>query len=315
MDNLIVNKYKPKKISEFIYTDSFKNIIYDLLEINELSFILYGEKGSGKTSLIDCIVKEYYNCNNYNENVMYINNTSEQGINYYRTEVKIFCQTNCTIPKKKKIILLDDFDHISEQSQQVFRNYIDNYKNKVAFIITSSNLHKIINSIQSRFLVLNLIKPNNKEVIDLCLKIIENEKINISLDGIKTITQLTNNTIYYIFNYLEKIRLFNSELNTNTFNKLITHINYDIFSNYFNLIKQKYFHQGVTILMDLYDDGYSVVDILDSLFVYIKNNNILSEEEKYKIVPLICKYITIFYDIHEDPIELIFLTNNLLDIF
>ena len=63
------------------------------------------------------------------------------------------------------------------------------------------------------------------------------------------------------------------------------------------------------------DNKFSVGDILDSLFLYIKHCSVLTEKEKYKIVPLLCKYITIFYDIHEDSIELIFLTNNLLDIF
>ena len=38
----------------------------------------------------------------------------------------------------------------------------------------------------------------------------------------------------------------------------------------------------------------------------------MNDKTKYKIIPVICKYITIFYDVHEDEIELIFLTNNLL---
>ena len=38
----------------------------------------------------------------------------------------------------------------------------------------------------------------------------------------------------------------------------------------------------------------------------------LREDEKYKIFPLICKYITIFYNIHEDQIELALFTNNLI---
>ena len=72
---------------------------------------------------------------------------------------------------------------------------------------------------------------------------------------------------------------------------------------------------AIKILTELYEDGFSVIDILDALFHYIKHSNILTEEIKYKTIPIICKYITIFYDIHENEIELIFLTNNLFDIF
>lgn len=313
MENLIINKYKPNNISEFIYSKNLKDILYDLMSINELSFILYGEKGCGKTTLLHCIIKEYYNYhNNIDENILNINNISEQGINYYRNEVKLFCQTNSTIPKKKKLILLDDFDQISEQSQQVFRSYIDKYSSKVAFIITTANLHKIINSIQSRFLVINLTKPNIEEVKQLCNTIIKNENIKLNEENINTIIQLTDNTIYYIFNYLEKIKLFNYPLDNNKFNQLITHINNNIFNIYFDYLKNKNFYDAYMILYDIHEEGFSVVDILDSLFIFIKNTNNLSEEEKYKIIPYICKYITIFYNIHEDPIELIFLTNNLL---
>ena len=54
------------------------------------------------------------------------------------------------------------------------------------------------------------------------------------------------------------------------------------------------------------------MDILDSYFVFIKNTAILTEEQKYNIIPFICKYITIFHNIHEDEIELALFTNNLI---
>ena len=52
------------------------------------------------------------------------------------------------------------------------------------------------------------------------------------------------------------------------------------------------------------------MDILDNYFMYVKNTALLTEDEKYKIIPLICKYITIFNTIHEDEIELALFTNN-----
>jgi hypothetical protein len=56
------------------------------------------------------------------------------------------------------------------------------------------------------------------------------------------------------------------------------------------------------------------MDILDNYFAYIKNSNILNEDKKHKIIPFICKYITIFHNIHEDEIELALFTNNLIAI-
>jgi len=36
---------------------------------------------------------------------------------------------------------------------------------------------------------------------------------------------------------------------------------------------------------------------------------------KYRIIPFLCKYITVFHNIHEDGIELAVFTNNLQQLF
>ena len=60
------------------------------------------------------------------------------------------------------------------------------------------------------------------------------------------------------------------------------------------------------------NDGYSVMDILDNYFMFVKNTDKLSENDKYKIIPFICTYITAFHEIHENDIELPLFTNNIM---
>jgi hypothetical protein len=55
------------------------------------------------------------------------------------------------------------------------------------------------------------------------------------------------------------------------------------------------------------------MDILDSYFQFIKITNILNEEEKYKVISIICKYISLFHTLHENEIELTFITNDLIN--
>ena len=96
---------------------------------------------------------------NYNStNILTINSLKDQGISYYRYEVKTFCQTLCQLQNKKKFVVLDDIDYINEQSQQVFRNCIDKYSNNTNFIASCSNIQKVIDSFQSRVMIIK-IKP------------------------------------------------------------------------------------------------------------------------------------------------------------
>ena len=81
--------------------------------------------------------------------------------------------------------------------------------------------------------------------------------------------------------------------------------------NYTKFLKDNKLQEAIKLIYELYDKGYSVMDILDNYFLFIKHANCLTEDEKYNIIPYICKYITIFNYIHEDDIELDLFSNNL----
>ena len=69
--------------------------------------------------------------------------------------------------------------------------------------------------------------------------------------------------------------------------------------------------EAIQILYNIHEYGYSVIDILDYFFTFVKSTDLLTEDQKYKIIPLLCKYITIFHNTHEDVIELALITNNI----
>ena len=82
----------------------------------------------------------------------------------------------------------------------------------------------------------------------------------------------------------------------------------------FNMVKKGELYTAIHLLYSIYDDGYSVVDIMHNYFAYIKITPLLTEPQKYKVVPFLCKYITVFHEIHESDIELALFTNNLVTI-
>jgi len=46
-------------------------------------------------------------------------------------------------------------------------------------------------------------------------------------------------------------------------------------------------------------------------FIFIKYTQLINETIQYKTIAIICKYITVFHNIHDDEIELALFTNNL----
>ena len=154
-----LKKYQPKRYNEFVIDKEYIQLLKTLINMNNLNILLIGDSGTGKTSIIEATIREYYQLDKIPKNdVLYINSLQEQGISYYRNEVKTFCQTASSISGKKKFILLDDIDLINDQSQQVFRNCIDKYSHNVHFLSSCSNIQKVIDSIQSRKIIIK-IKP------------------------------------------------------------------------------------------------------------------------------------------------------------
>ena len=316
-DKLFVNKYQPLFFDDFGSDNEIVQILKTMILMNNLNILLIGDIASGKTTLLNSLIREYYSGykpKEYEDNIMYINNLKEQGINYYRNDVKTFCQTCSVIKGKKKFIVLDDIDLINEQSQQVFRNCIDKFSHNVHFISSCSNIQKVIESIQSR-LTLIKIKPLQKEQL---FKIIDKIKAteNISMDNKaeEFIVNISNKTVKILINYMEKFKLVNQHITFNLAVKLCSNISFITFEDYTNLIKNKKLNDAIQLIYEIYDKGYSVMDILDNYFLFVKNTDILDETEKYNVIPIICKYITIFHNIHEDEIELALFTNNLIEI-
>lgn len=316
-DRLFIHKYQPLYLKDFGQDNEVVKILKTLILIDNLNILLIGDMASGKTSFLNAIIREYYNgytYKDYEENILYINSLKEQGINYYRTDVKTFCQTCSNIKNKKKIIVLDDIDLINEQSQQVFRNCIDKYSHNVHFISSCSNIQKVIESLQSRFTIIKIKQLKRENLINIINNIKLSENIEIVEDAQNFIINISNNTVKILINYMEKFKLLNEKITLNLAVQLCSNISFFIFEEYTTLILNKKLKEAINLIYEIYDKGYSVMDILDNYFIFIKNTNILNEEQKYKIVPYMCKYISIFHNIHEDEIELALFTNNLIDI-
>lgn len=314
MELSFIQKYIPTQFKDFYFEEKFCNFLDFLTNVDNINTIFIGAPESGKTSLLNVIIKQYYNGvpkNLIKDNIMYLNNSKEQGIHFYRNEVKTFCQTCSLIPDKKKFIVIDDIDYINEQSQQAFRNIIDKYSHNIHFICSCTNIQKVIESLQSRLIILKMRKIDNNILNTILNKIIQNEKISMDENSKQLLINLSNNSIRIMINYLEKFKLLNIHIDYELVNTLCTDIHFNIFEQYLQFIKDNNLLSAINLLLNLFDKGYSVMDILDSFFLYLKVDDKLDENIKYKIIPYLCKYIHIFHDVHEDEVELSLFTNNI----
>jgi len=207
MNSLII-KYRPKELDDFNITEYTKDLINIYLSNSKMLFLIHGGTGYGKTSLINVLLNKFYKNDKVmiESNTILINLLKEQGINYYRNDLKNYCQiNNLKNLKEKKTIILDDLDLLNEQCQQIFNTFINNYDN-INFIISCSDKQKIKSTIINKLELIKINNISNEFIRNRLDKVLENENLNLNNNCKELLIKASNMSIPNMINNIEKFK-------------------------------------------------------------------------------------------------------------
>tara|TARA_B100000029_G_scaffold343310_1_gene335719 strand:- start:1022 stop:1966 length:945 start_codon:yes stop_codon:yes gene_type:complete len=170
MDNEIMKNIEPKSILDLLHYKIAYKLYYFLSHKNHSNIIIHGEKNSGKSMLVNRVIKDIYpgkgvkykgddfslymynNC--YLFNCSFINNKNE-----FLDFIKNIIKTYDYYTGECKYIILDNFETISEHLQNTFKVIIENAYYTCKFIIITDKYNKVILPIRSRCISLRVPDP------------------------------------------------------------------------------------------------------------------------------------------------------------
>ena len=177
---LWVEKYRPLSLDTYIGNEHLKSKVEVYLESGDLPHLLfYGRAGTGKTTLAKLLVK------NIDCDYLYINASDENSVEVVRDKVKNFASTLGF--QDMKVIILDECDYITPNAQAALRNLMETFSRHCRFILTCNFVERIIDPIQSRCQSFQIIPPDRKQVALHVSNILQNEKVDATVDDIVTI--------------------------------------------------------------------------------------------------------------------------------
>jgi DNA polymerase III delta prime subunit len=145
MNDLLVEKYRPRKVSDCVLPESLSDTFQDIVKSGDIpNMILSGGAGCGKTTVARAL------CDELGRDMMFINASEDGGIDTLRTRIRQFASA-VSLSGSAKVVILDEADYLNPQSTQpALRGFIEEFSSNCRFILTCNFKHRIIEPLHSR---------------------------------------------------------------------------------------------------------------------------------------------------------------------
>jgi len=193
---LFTERFRPTDPKDYIGNEIFKSSLNQWVKQQDIPHILlYGPAGTGKTTAAKLIVA------NLDCDSIYINCSDENGIETIREKVKSFA--SAATFRELKVVIMDEADFLTINAQAALRNVIETYSKTTRFIFTCNYIERVIDPIQSRTSVFEVLPPSKSEVAKRCSAILDAEACNRATDDIVEIVNKTYPDIRKTLNLLQ----------------------------------------------------------------------------------------------------------------
>ena len=295
------------KISDILFDDilreKFNRIITTKLYPN---LILMGNPGVGKTSTLLAFVRQVTG-RYYNEAVLELNASDNRGLDIVDKMIIHFCKNIVTDRNGKpikKFIIFDEADNITPKAQYVISDLIDQFNETTIFTFTCNDSTQIIESIQSKSIIVKFNKVSEKNMMFRLKEICSIEKITLSDDIIKEIITNSEGDMRSALINLEVINKGLKDKDKKNFRSLMTNrIEKDLLDKILIAMIDGNYYDCVKYYQNIKKNGYSNIDIIFNLIGHVKIVDI-KEDVRIKLMTRLSKTFVTLNDKSETDVQM-----------
>jgi DNA polymerase-3 subunit gamma/tau len=177
MENVaLYTKYRPQKFNEVLGQEHVTLVLRDSLKNNNIShaYLFTGSRGTGKTSVARILANEIETSPN---DLFEIDAASNNGVD----EIRNLTESANTLPfnSEYKVYILDEVHMLSKPAFNALLKTLEEPPNHVIFILATTELEKIPETVISRCEVYNFKTPNRETLKQMIVKTAKAEEYKL----------------------------------------------------------------------------------------------------------------------------------------
>lgn len=282
-----VEKYRPQHLNDVSAQSHVINSLRQTLISGNMPHLLFhGPSGCGKTSTILALAKDLFG-KNWKNRVHEFNASDERGINVVRDKIKLYAKNyvafnaNFKNSPSFKIIILDEADTMTSDSQFALRRIIETCSNVTRFCIICNYINKIIEPINSRCAKFRFKSLSDNEIHDRLKYICEQENVIYDKHIIERIQKISNGDLRVAVNFLQKsVQIFGRKMDINLINSISSHIPISKIVDLINISSKSTYIELINNIKMLLTNGHCAQNIVMEFNELIKQNKDLCPKQK-----------------------------------